>query len=398
MDTDRKKAISAFIGCFLCMFAVQGGMQTFAIYLPRVAESTGWGVSRVSIASSTAAAGAVLANLAISGVLKKLDAKKVLATGIAAFAMQELAFGSSTQPWMFWLGGLFGGIAMGWGTVAPCSIIIDRFFDGDRSKFMAVTVSGAMFGSVAFNPLATVLIREFGWRRAYFVQGALVLVIGLLAALVLIGKLPEGKNAAVSETAQGGLTAAEARSSLSYRLLALGIFLIGLSTNIENFLPAFWQSRGVSVAASSAVMTVYAAMAAGMSILMGRVNDRLSGKAYVTATSVLFGGALLVMAWTKAVSSMVVLVVCCLPLASGGKKASALIPPLVVAETFGRRDYPALIGFFAAMLQLGVMASNFVISPLLDGGYALTLTAMTGIDLAGLCCIVIALVKKPYKE
>lgn len=170
------------------------------------------------------------------------------------------------------------------------------------------------------------------------------------------------------------------------------------STNIENFMPAFWQSRGVSVAASSAIMTAYAAMAAVMSVIMGRVNDRLSGKAYVAATSLFFSGAILVMARTGVVSSMALLILCCLPFAAGGKKASALIPPLVVAEAFGRRDYPAIIGFFAGMLQLGVMASNFVIGPLLEYGYTPTLTAMTGINLAGLACIVIALIKKPYNE
>ena len=398
VGADRKKAIAAFIGCFLCMFVVQGGMQTFAIFLPRVGESTGWGVSRVSIASSTAAAGAFLANLAISRALKKLSPKAVLAIGIVAFAAQEIVFGSSTQPWMFWLGGVFGGIAMGWGTVATCSIIIDSFFDEDRSKFMAITVSGAMFGSVAFNPLATLLIGRFGWRRAYFLQGALVLFIGLAAVLLLIGRLPERKAGAAENAEQGGLTAAEAKRTVSYWLLGLGIFFIGLSTNIENYMPAFWQSRGVSVAASSAVMTVYAAMAAGMSILMGRVNDRLSGKAYVAATSLLFSGAVLIMARTGIVSHMALLVLCCLPFAAGGKKASALIPPLVVAEAFGRRDYPAIIGFFAGMLQLGVMASNFVIGPILEHGYTPTLTAMAGVNLAGLVCATAALIKKPYKE
>lgn len=398
MGADRRKAIAAFVGCFLCMFVVQGGMQTFAIFLPQIGESTGWGVSQVSIASSTAAAGAFLANLAISGALKKLSPKAVLAVGIIAFAAQELVFGSSIQPWMFWLGGCFGGIAMGWGTVATCSIIIDSFFDADRSKFMAVTVSGAMFGSVAFNPLATLLIGQLGWRRAYFMQGALVLCIGLLAVLLLIGRLPERKACAAETVEQGGLTAAEARRTDSYWLLGLGIFFIGLSTNIENFMPAFWQSRGVSVAASSAIMTAYAAMAALMSIVMGRVNDRLSGKAYVAATSVLFSGAILVMARTGVVSSLAILILCCIPFAAGGKKASALIPPLVVAEAFGRRDYPAIIGFFAGMLQLGVMASNFVIGPLLEYGYTPTLTAMTGINLAGLACVVIALIKKPYND
>lgn len=396
MLTGKKRAISAFIGCFICMFAIQGGMQTFAIFLPRVGESTGWGVAQVSIASSTAAAAAVLANFAIASVLKKLSPRVVLTMGIIAFTIQELFFGLSREPWMFWLGGVFGGIAMGWGTVAPCSIIIDSFFNEDRSKFMAVTVAGAMFGSVAFNPLASVLIESFGWRRAYYIQGALALCIGLLAVL-LIGRMPERVERESEISSGSGLTAAQARKTGAYWLLAAGIFLVGLSTNIENFMPAFWQSRGLSPSASSLVMTAYAAMAAVMSIIMSRINDRLSGKAYAAATSLLFCGALAIMAWTKAVSSVALLLLCCLPFAAGAKKASALIPPLVVPEAFGRRCYAEIIGFFAAMLQLGVMASNFIIGNLIDYGYDLTLSAMAGLNLVGLVCVAAALTVKPLK-
>lgn len=377
------------------MFAVQGGMQSFAVFMPQVAAGAGWAVARVAVASSTAAAGAVCANLLIGRALKRTSPKLTLSVGILAYGLQNLVFYVSPSPLVFALGGVLGGLAMGWGTVASCSIIIDAFFVEDRSKFMAITVTGAMFGSVAFNPLAAALIGRFGWRTAYLVQGAVVLALGLAAVALLIGELPERERESAETKALAGLTAAEARCTASYWLLALGIFLIGLSTNIENYMPAFWQSRGLGEMHSSLVMSAYAAMAALISILMGRVNDRFSGKGYVGTTSALFVLALLAMARTGAVERLPLLLLCCLPFAAGAKKASSLVPPLVVAEAFGRRDYASLIGFFAAMLQAGVMASNFVIGALLDCGYPVTLSAMAAVNLAGLLCIVLALRNAP---
>ena len=73
------------------------------------------------------------------------------------------------------------------------------------------------------------------------------------------------------------------------------------------------------------------------------------------------------------------------------------IPPLVVAETFGPKHYSALIGLFAAMLQLGITASNFVIGPLLRWGYPISFSAMAAVNIAGMACVFLAMLKKPYR-
>ncbi len=400
-------------GCFLVMFLVQGGLQTFAIYLPSIAEETGWGVPAVAIVSTTATVGAFLANLVISRFIEKLSAKWVLFIGTLFLCGHWLLYSVSLNKYMLWFAGFLGGIAIGFGTVAPCSIIMTNWFVKNRSQYVAAVIAASMFGSTILNPLAGQLIARFGWRHAYQVQALTVGLIAVLVVLLLVIDGPERVNqraygaleAGASADAQaavvtGGIEASAARKTASFWLMILGIFLIGLSTNIENYIPAFWQSRGMSAVTSSSIMGVYAFIAAVGSIIMSKVNDKLGGKNFVLITSILFAISTLVMAFTGVVSALPLLIIVCIPFAIGSKKASGLIPPLVVAEAFGRKYYAQIIGSFTAMLQLGIAASNPIIGAMLNssGGYNLPFTAMVVVNLVGMALIFIALVRKPYRE
>ena len=389
-------------GCILCMFLMQGTIQAFAVFLPAIVADTGWKLSLVAQVSTFCSGSAFLANLSLTPALKKISARSALAIGAVFLALEDLIFCFSPNVYMIWFGAFLGGMALAWGTVAPCSIILTNWFNKNRSQYVAAAVAGSMLGSVALNPLCALLIHHLGWRRAYLITGPGAALCTLLIIFLLIrddpaamGQRPYGEvEAAVPE--QGGLSAGQARYSLSYGLLILGTFLLGFATNVENYMPAFWQCRGLSPVLSSLVLSAYAFVAALLSLVFSRVNDRLGGGSYVLLTSLCFVGSLLLMCYTGVCGSLPLLLLCCVPLAAGAKKAVTLTPPLVVAEAFGRRDYAGIIGPFAAVLQLGVASSNLVIGPLADRSYSLAFTAMTAVNLLGTLAVILALKKKPY--
>ena len=125
-------------GCILCMFLVQGCVQCFSIYMPQIAAETGWGVSRVAVVSSTAAGGAFIANLLLTPALKRLSAKTVLAVGALFLVLHMCLYSVCTNVYLLWLAGLLGGVAIGWGTAAPCSILISNWFVKNRSQYIAI--------------------------------------------------------------------------------------------------------------------------------------------------------------------------------------------------------------------------------------------------------------------
>lgn len=393
-------------GCVLCMFLVQGAMQTFAVFLPQVVAGTDWSLSQVAQVSTFASASGFLTNLLLGKVLAKCKVKTVLFIGAAFSGIHMLVYSISQNIYMLWFAAFLGGIAIGWGTVAPCSIIITNWFQKHRSFCVAMATAGSMLGSVVLNPAAAFLIDTYGWRRAYQILGVSVGSLAILSILLLIREHPDelGQRAygameqpEADPLLSEGVSAERARCSLSYWLLLFGIFFIGFSTNIENYMPSFWQYRGLSSVDSALVLSFYSLFAAIISLVMSKINDKLGGKRYVLVTSLLFAVSVLAMTFTSAASSIPFLILCCLPFAAGAKKACTMTPPLVVAEAFGCRDYAHIIGAFTAVLQMGIASSNLVIGPLAEISYELAFTCMTALNVLGMFCICAALMKKPYK-
>jgi MFS family permease len=178
----------------------------------------------------------------------------------------------------------------------------------------------------------------------------------------------------------------------------VGILFVGCSTNIENFLPDFWQRRGMSVTTSTAIMGLYALLTGVASIMLGRVSDKLGGKTYISLTTVTFliGATLIFLVGASAFDIVIIAIV---PFAIGAKKTSTLTAPLVVAEAFGRQHYGAIIGYFAGVLQLGIALSNPIIGALFrsSGDYKVPFTFMGCLSVVALVLIILAIKKAPYK-
>lgn len=350
--------------------------------------------------STFSSASGFLANLALTGVLKKIRVRSVLLIGAFFAALHMLIYCVCTNVYMLWFAALLGGIGIGWGTIAPCSIIITNWFVKHRSLCVAAAATGSMLGSVVINPAAAMLIECFGWRVAYRILGIAVIITAVFSVSLLVREKPEdvnqqplgmGQASEMSPSDVRGVSAERAKCSVSYWLLLPGIFLIGFSTNIENYMPAFWQYRGISSLDSSLALSFYSLFAAVITLIMSRINDKLGGKRYVLTTSLLFALSVLLMTKTDVTGNTFSLVICCIPFAAGAKKACTMTPPLVVEEAFGRKEYSNIIGPFAAMLQMGIALSNFAIGPLAEISYELAFNCMIIVNLAGMLCICAAL-------
>ncbi|MDR2198852.1 MAG: MFS transporter [Deltaproteobacteria bacterium] len=415
-NTQKFKGWSILIGCFIVMFFIQGGLQTFAVFLPAIMKDTGFSLGAVAMISTVATVAAFLANMSIGPLLKRITAKTILLIGAAVCAAHFIVYSVADSLFVLYLGAAGGGISIGLGTVAPVSVVMNNWFVKKRATYMSVVIAGSMFGGAALMPLSGQLIHQFDWRVAYRILAAVVAVVTLITILFVITDDParkklkaygadekdtedEAARESGSPSEKSGVTPAQARGSASFWLLLLGILLVGCSTNIENFMPAFWQSQGMSVKTSASIMGFYALITGICTILLGRVSDRLGARSYIILTAILFmiGTALIYMVGAGATPVVILSII---PFAAGAKKTSTLTPPLVVADAFGRRHYGAIIGYFTGMLQLGIAISNPIIGALhrSSGGYKLPFTVMAVLSAAALVLIFTALNASPMRR
>ena len=287
-------------GCIICMFLVQGDLQTFAVFLPQIVEDTGWSLTMVAQVSTLASGSAFLAGMALTPALKRISARTALVIGAAFIMIHNGVYCFSPTVYVLWLGAILGGIAIGWGTMAGCSIIITNWFTKNRSQFIAAAVAGSMLGSVFLNTAAALLIEAFGWRMAYLLLGGCTGGTAVIIILLFVrdrpeplGQQPYGGYAGPADghrASPGGLSQAQASSSLSYKLLIPGIFLMGFSTNVENYMSAFRQQRGIEPVKAAMALSVYSLAAALLSPFLSRINDRLGGKGTLPSASCVLPG------------------------------------------------------------------------------------------------------------
>jgi MFS family permease len=397
------------------MFFIQGGIQAFAVFLPAIIKDTGFTLGEVALISTIATVVAFAANLSFGFLLKKFSAKTILTFGVVVCLANFFIISQAHSLAALYMAAACAGLAIGYGTVAPISVIVNNWFVKNRATYMSVVIAGSMFGGAVIMPLTGQLIHHFDWRVAYQVLGLVVAVVVFICLFVFIvddpakkgqkaygGDEPKGGDASLAKSdvknPADGVDLTTARSSVSFWLLLVGVLLVGCSTNIENFLPDFWQREGMSVPASTAIMGLYAFLTGVASIFLGRVSDKLGGRTYIALTTVTFIiGASLIYLVGAAASWIVILAI--IPFAVGGKKTSTLTPPLVVSEAFGRHSYGAIIGYFAGVLQLGIAISNPVIGTLhrVSGGYKVPFMVMGCLNVLALLLITLALKKAPTR-
>ncbi|MDR1872803.1 MAG: MFS transporter [Deltaproteobacteria bacterium] len=446
------KGWTILICCFICMFFIQGGIQAFAVFLPAIIRDTGFTLGQVALISTIATVVAFAANMSFGSLLKRFSAKTLLFTGAFLCVGNLLIISQAQSLAGLYAGAACAGLAIGLGTVAPISVIMTNWFVKNRATYLSLVIAGSMFGGAVIMPVSGQLIHHFDWRTAYQILGLAIGAVSFTTILVFLTDHPakKGQKAygaedepesleqsksepGVSEPAKPDLAKSEpassdpsavksdaptkvvisgalevkksqgvdlatARKTPSFWLLLVGILLVGCSTNIENFLPDFWQRGGMSVPTSTAIMGLYALLTGVCSIMLGRVSDKLGGKAYISLTTVSFIiGAFLVFLVGASATYIVVLAI--VPFAIGAKKTSTLTAPLVVAEAFGRQHYGAIIGYFAGVLQLGIALSNPIIGALfrVSGGYKLPFTVMGCLSVVAFLLIIVAIKKAPYQ-
>jgi MFS family permease len=397
------------------MFACQAALQSFAVFMPSLIAYTGETTARIALMSTFACAIAFAINLFMGTIIRKLGAKLTLIIGCICCAGHFAVHSMAETIYMFWLGACVGGVAIGMATIAPNSIIISNWFAKNTGFIWGVVISGSMFAGAVMYPVVGLLIESHGWRQTYSIFAVVIAIISLFGAIFLVTESPEklgqkpygaGEEyyaekyrAAADSHANVSEDVAKIKRSGSFYVMLLAIMLIGLSTNAENFLPAFWQHNGMSIAQASNYMAIYAAMCAVASIIFGRVADKVNARVFAALTSALFIFSLATMAYTQTTAPVAILLLS-LVFAFGAKKMSGMLPPLVLPYSYARRNYAKLAGYGAAMLQLGIALSSPIIGALRDhtGSYQAPFYFLVALAIVAMVLMQVGISSSPIKN
>lgn len=253
------------------------------------------------------------------------------------------------------------GLAMAATLYDPAFTAVNAWFERDRSKaFLLVTIA-AGFASTIFLPLAAWLERVQGWQAALVTLAGMLFVFTVIPHALLLRRRPEdmglhpdgaAHESAVGVAASSEPTGAEVREALrdpAFWWLAGGFALGTFSTvAVGVYLIAFLTDRGVGLGFAAFATGLIGAAQVAARILATVSGNRVS---QVTLTALVFAIQAVAMAilllWNASAGVLVAVL-----LLGMGRGVVTLMRPTLLADFYGRKNFGAINGALAFVLNL----------------------------------------------
>jgi MFS family permease len=387
---------------FSVLFMAYGTQYAFGVFFAALVDEFGW--SRASLSGVFSLYAFVYAAFAlVAGRLTdRWGPRAVISIGGALLGLGLVAMSRVSALWQPYL--LYGTVAaLGMSTAyVPCNATVARWFTRRRGIAVGLASAGGSLGTFALPPIAHVLVSRLGWRWAYVVFGAAVLLALNALALLMrrdpetMGLLPDGGRAPVEGAPAGargiGWTTGQAVRTRAFWLL-YGVFA---ATWIPVFIPLVHlvpMARGLGIPPLLAATLVSALGASALvgRLLMGGASDRIGRRGALALALALQAVAFVGFSQARELPA---LYAASLVFGFAYGAASTLFTASV-ADFFGREHAASLAGLLFALAgsmgAFGPFVAGFIYDRAGDYRLAWWLSAACN----GLALILLALTRPP---
>ena len=369
------------------------GSLTFAVFVPLIADETGW--SRALIGGAAAVGGllATGASPPVGWAIDRYGARLVLVLSLVIIGLSTIAMAwLSAHIAIFYAAMAVGRIMFSSPLNVGAATVVGRWFVRQRGRATGLLFLSHSGGMAVFPLVATWVSATYGWQAAWIVLGVMVYVIALAPAALLVAQRPEdvgllpdgdaparaGANAgpAASNTvAEVQWTTRQAMRTPALWALAIGtglLFLLQSGTNV--YQADLLRSRGIDLSLAQLSIAVNAAGTGLGSILWGRVVEllRVSYTYAIVALVMTLGLALFIIADTALLGFVAA------GLFGVAVAGILVVPPVAYANFFGRQSLGAIRGVtepFTSLGQaIGAVASGLVFQ-FAGGSYTIAFVA-----------------------
>lgn len=308
----------------------------------------------------------------------------LLGTGIILLSQAETA--SAVYIARFLMGASLGFIG-----VAPCVVLVSRWFTTSRGMALGILLTGTALGGALVPLIAAPLISNYGWRTALLTVSVLVWFI-LLPAIILFVREPKiqtADNSAIAETLDGSTFGEAIRTTKFWAIAACGALVFyPIFATTQQFI-LYIQSPRIGISAETAAMAQSALFFVGIGgrFLAGSLSDRFGAVRVMVICGGLMFAASLVLLDLSAGNALLFL----LPFAVGYGGTFVMLQRLT-ADTFGPREAGKILGAITLIEVIGAAIGGRITGYLADKNGGDYTTAFYGVTIAAAAAFVATLV------
>lgn len=184
------------VGLMVCCCALAGIpaamlVSTPGIFYPVITDDLEVQTAQISAWMSVAMISCAVLSPLVGNLIGRVSLRTLVLSGVLVTAVALGVFSVAMAPWTFWL----AGIGAGYSLVVCLSLVpatlVNRWFARHVGFLLGVYTAFTGIGGIVFLMLGQFLIDSIGWRMAYVVFAAVVLVVCIPLTLAFIRESPE---------------------------------------------------------------------------------------------------------------------------------------------------------------------------------------------------------------
>jgi MFS family permease len=376
------------------------------VLLKAFVAERGFSVAVVSGATASFFVASGIAGALTGRVIDRFDARITIVFGAVLGAGALASIGAITDIAHLYLFHIAFGAAYGCCGLVPGTTLVARWFERRRSLALSIASTGLSLGGILFTPTSAYWIHQLGLARAGYCMAAAFLV-GVVPVTILVmrpspaamGLEPDGASPGASAPAPTGaeqIVAAAPRGTafadairhpFFIGLLIAYIFALGSQVGAVAHLYRLVSLRGSDALAALAVACMAGASITGR-LFSGWLLLKVPARGFTLAIVGMQGAGLVFLAFAHSPPMLIVGSV----LFGVNLGNVLMMQALLLAETFGTRDYGRIFSICQLGTMTGVAGGPFAVGAIfqITGDYQVPFLVAAGASGLGVVTLIVA--------
>lgn len=407
--TKGKKLHFAWIvllGVCLFMGLARGGINnTGGLFMVPVMTDIGCGAGEFMLYYSVSSIVTFLFLPAAGKLMEKYDIRLLLVAGLGLQAGAFATFGLMKSIWGWYIMAIPLSVGSVFTTQIGGPVLIGNWFKKYNGLAVGIMMASSSLIGAVFQPFASSLITDFGWRYAYIGVGAVIVALGIPSILLTIrtnpekrGMCPLGEDSSThipegNDNMLHGVVAHTAKKSTAFWFLVIFVFFVTAVASFSQHVPSYALQLGYNTNFAGAAMSFFMLGSLCGSLIFGFLSDKIGAQAttifaltcgIVAMLTAIFGG------------NQPLLFNISTTVFGFSSAAVGTMAPLLTAAIFGQKEYSKIYATVAmGMAFAGVVAMpgyGFIYDAL--GSYIPVLWVIAVMLLICVFCIIAAFIGK----
>lgn len=390
MSNRERNGWSVVAGLFVVLLVlIGGGFLTFTVFFQPLVKTFGWDHAQTSLLVTILLVVMAIVSPLSGWLFERLPAQAVIGGGAVAVAAGFVIASRATSYAPMVVAFVVIGLGLGFSTLVPAQVVTASWFEDDRrATAIGVVMSGTALGGVVMILAAAQAVSAWGWRTAYLLLAAPVILIVLpvtLAKVRIRRRAPQEHGTGEATQSLPGLDIGEAIGTRSFWLMMLIYFANGFAVAITlaHIVPIL-LSQGFKFGPAAWVVEEYQVIGIAGSTLMGLLGDRIGGRAALSVCFMTTAISFLALAGATHLFWQIIFVISFGLSAAGPVSLMAIL----LIQTLGLKRFGFYSGLGNFLYTLGLAIGPLVAGHIFDvtGSYG------DAITLGGLASLATAIV------